>query len=56
MLRSLSAGFKGRTTSMVMSVDAELSIEAMDTMVEAMKPATTSPMRPAGNNRKIKVG
>jgi hypothetical protein len=31
-------------------------MEAMDTMVEAMKPAATKPISPAGNNRRINIG
>ena len=41
---------------LVIRVEAELSIEAMDTMVAATNPATTSPMRPVGRRCRIKFG
>ena len=41
---------------MVIRVDAELSIEAIDTMVAATNPATTKPTRPAGRSCRIKFG
>src|SRR5208282_6925681 len=43
-------------TSIVISVEAELSIEAIETMVAAMNPATTRPTRPDGSKFKISVG
>ncbi len=51
---SASPGRNCLTTSMVISVEAELSIEAIDTMADAMKAATTRPTRPAGSSFRIK--
>jgi hypothetical protein len=51
-----SAGLNCLMTSMVSSVDAELSIDAIDTIVAATKPATTSPIRPGGSKLRISFG
>ncbi len=41
---------------MVISVAAELSVEATDAMVAATKPAATNPSNPGGSNLNIRVG
>ena len=43
-------------TSMVISVEAELSMEAIDTIVAAMNPATTRPISPGGSSSRISRG